>query len=566
MKDVFPEFYREEDFYTRLWHTGIFVPDACTLLRMYQYAPESSKHLFNILLKLGDSGRLWIPYQFAREYHKNLESVIGEIESMYSGAKSELQTSLTFSKSLNKVKNLVVLSGFKVDEADSGRLEELLETEAKKVLNSIDKDLSQFEAEHTARLQDDSLRYKIAKLFEPNLGKRPSRTELEQMYKRAEAKLEWNHPLLSAKNMEKRKPEGFGDFVGWEQIKDWARDPDVTVPVVLVSDDSDWFDDQAEPHPYLIREMHEECGISFFAYKTKDFRKWAEKHLNIPASETVEQEDEVREQYMARQVDIETRRRNRASSRGFGSTPSKYRIAEEMLAHGADKEFIFNWIDRLGYSFGFDMDFDDSILAAQMNAQGASTDFIVHWLHQLIPRLGMMLEPSDSILAAQMNSMGASTDFIVEWLHRMKGSWGMMLEPADSMLAAQMNTQGATTDFIVDWLQHVRRSVGLMIEPYDSILAAQMNALGASFDFTVEWLNLIRGSSGMMLDRADSSLAAQMNSHGADIEFISEWLSNHRSILGMTLNHHDHILAAQMSAHGLTLGTIIESFQNHRNG
>ena len=123
MRDAFPEFYRKQDFYAQLWRKGIFVPDACALLRMYQYAPESSEHLFQILSKLNDDGRLWIPYQFAREYHKNLESVIGSIDSMYSEAKKKLRTSLNFTQSLNKVKNLLILSGFKVSKSDIDRLE-----------------------------------------------------------------------------------------------------------------------------------------------------------------------------------------------------------------------------------------------------------------------------------------------------------------------------------------------------------------------------------------------------------------------------------------------------------
>lgn len=295
MKELFPEYYSELDV-SEIWEQAIFVPDTCVLLNVYDYAPASSKHLLDILSKLAAEGRIWIPYQFAYEYHKNLDAMHGKIEKLYSKAMSDIKSASGVSTEMKKVLELVVKSGFRTDRSDAEALKELINNDTKQVLENIESKLKAFQESHISRLDNDDVRNEIARLFVDRVGDPSSKSELAQYYSIAQSRIGWRIPLIPPSKNIKDKPECFGDYVAWEQIKVWAGRADEKIPIVLISDDNDWYVDNDKPHPYLLREMFVEANVRFHAFATKEFRIGAENHLGIRASQTAKQEDDIREE------------------------------------------------------------------------------------------------------------------------------------------------------------------------------------------------------------------------------------------------------------------------------
>lgn len=82
MRDLFPGYYSMNDVeLNELWGTCIFVFDANTLLNLYRYSKDSRNLLLQIMEHVAD--RIWIPYQIAWEYHKNLGEIIHKQENEY---------------------------------------------------------------------------------------------------------------------------------------------------------------------------------------------------------------------------------------------------------------------------------------------------------------------------------------------------------------------------------------------------------------------------------------------------------------------------------------------------
>ena len=86
MKHEFPESYY--DFET-MWKEAVFVFDANVLLNVYRFSTSASRDLLKIMNRLND--RIWIPYQFAAEYHRNLHTVMDDMDEAYSHKKVELE-------------------------------------------------------------------------------------------------------------------------------------------------------------------------------------------------------------------------------------------------------------------------------------------------------------------------------------------------------------------------------------------------------------------------------------------------------------------------------------------
>ena len=82
MKSKFPEYYEKPDF-KELWKSASFTFDANVLLDLYSLSPKSSDEMLTVLEGLGDRDQIWIPYQFAYEYHKNLKRVRRGVDNDY---------------------------------------------------------------------------------------------------------------------------------------------------------------------------------------------------------------------------------------------------------------------------------------------------------------------------------------------------------------------------------------------------------------------------------------------------------------------------------------------------
>ena len=182
MKELFPEFYDDPDF-KAIWEEAIFVFDACSLVNVYWYAPESSNHFLSILKRLSDEGRLWMPYQFAHEYHRLLPSIRTQIEKDYQPEKKSLGKLCDFGSIIERLKEFKSRSGYSVEAALFEAIEDAFPEELQAATENVVGEFSEFERAHLDRLDNAGLKERVAEIFADACQKNPySRTQSWKKY------------------------------------------------------------------------------------------------------------------------------------------------------------------------------------------------------------------------------------------------------------------------------------------------------------------------------------------------------------------------------------------------
>ena len=286
MKDMFPEYY-EPDF-DELWEQAIFVFDANALLDIFRFSPKASEELIEILEGLKDTNKIWIPHQFAYEYHKDMMSVRKDVKDKR-GRIKKLPDDIK--KELNQ---LSTRAGFKVNETHIKEIDSIFE----KILQ----DLSNFENEYKSRGDGNHLAEKIGQLFADSVGKCDSDPRIKDISSIGKQRFDRKTPPGFK---DANKPEPFGDLIGWFQMIAHAKKE--SKPLILVSNDrrgDDWFLKQngqlkGGPRPELRKEMRNEAVVDFYLYTTEAFMKHAKNYLNSQVSNETIEEIEKHDRYIS---------------------------------------------------------------------------------------------------------------------------------------------------------------------------------------------------------------------------------------------------------------------------
>ena len=282
MKDMFPGYYRPtEDEFRQLWNDAIFVFDANVLLDIYRFSPNTSKELVGIIEKLGD--RIWLPYQFAYEYHEHLMSIHDDIPSEFGAWKDELD--MLSQKVQSHLRSFQNRTQFDIDD---------LLDKVKSFFEELSDDLGNLSQKQVQKLIEDDLSNSIASLFDGKVGQEYSEVVLENKYQLGKHRYARNLPP-GYKDKTKGEPQCYGDLIGWFQIIDYAKQKNL--PIIMVSGDSrsdDWFykvkGKIRGPRPELIKEMRDEAGVDFYLYQTSQFIRRAKDYLDSQVSdETVDE-------------------------------------------------------------------------------------------------------------------------------------------------------------------------------------------------------------------------------------------------------------------------------------
>ena len=288
MKD-FKGYYRPD--FNKLWDEATFVIDTNVLLNLYRSSQKASDELFDILKDLKGKDRLWMPYQFAYEYHKNLMNIHDKIEEEYNKHEKELEElgkkqCDALAETLNRFKKR---HGFEIESHTA---------KAKEVFEEIFQDFKTFGEDHKCRLcKEPLLENKIAQLIDGIYGEdypAPRKAEI--------CRQDEEHGLVSSKD-KANKSDPCGDLIGRRQIIDYAKEN--KKPVILITDDKDWFykykNKTKGPCPDLVQEMYDKAGVSFYSYKTSQFTKYARDYLDSQVSDETIAEIENRDRYITQQ-------------------------------------------------------------------------------------------------------------------------------------------------------------------------------------------------------------------------------------------------------------------------
>ena len=188
MRKRFPEYFNKPDIkkIKKMWKTAIFVPDTNVLLDIFRFPPESSEGLLKILKHLKDQDRLWIPYQFAHEYLKELPRIKYDIRE---DNKKRMKVLNQWSKNVvDKLNEFDDLTDYELGEKIAN---------IKSIFKAITEGLREHGKKHEERLED--LKGEIDKLFADRIGAPYNDQKLAEIYGEGE----WRYKL--------RRPPGFKD-------------------------------------------------------------------------------------------------------------------------------------------------------------------------------------------------------------------------------------------------------------------------------------------------------------------------------------------------------------------
>ncbi|WP_437740641.1 PIN domain-containing protein [Sorangium sp. So ce302] len=283
MKKLFPGSYplKDEDFKV-LWSEGMFVFDTNMLLNVYRYSEEARKEFLDLLSSPEVAPRIWIPYQVACEYHRNLDEV------RYEQVRKCID-----------IKHQVEKWGQSSRAGDHRTRAEQLSALVNKFVEEADKDYR-----HPDR---EALIERIAGLFEGKVGPDWDQERLKKVYKQGEERYKDEIPPGFKDRQQKKGDEKYGDLVIWFQIIEEAKSR--KKPVILVTDDvkEDWWlridGKTVGPLPALRNELHKEAEVILHMYSGDRFLEQARKMLHHPVrEETVKEVRQVRQDQEKQQV------------------------------------------------------------------------------------------------------------------------------------------------------------------------------------------------------------------------------------------------------------------------
>lgn len=291
-RDLFCGYYlpSEEEF-NELFEKAVFILDTNELLNLYRYSQDVGKEFLEVLRKLDN--RLWIPYQVAFEFQKNLFSVIQEEKEKFNNLNKDFQEiQLNIKEKLKKYPSI--------------NSDELL-VKFGQLFDPYLESIKEFNQDKYNSLTDE-----INNLFSGKIGNPfVEQKQLDEIYKEGESRYMNSHPP-GFKDSKKSKEipyihnglimkRQYGDLIVWKQILAKISESKITHVVFVTSDGKeDWWRIEhgktISPRPELIEEAIKSGAKSFYMYSSKNFLKFAKEYLGITVEEeSIRQVEGVKE-------------------------------------------------------------------------------------------------------------------------------------------------------------------------------------------------------------------------------------------------------------------------------
>lgn len=315
MKEKFIGFIGYKDTELKdLWENAVFVVDTNILINFYKYtSKESTKSLLDILKKLKENNKLWIPHQVALEYFFNYESNMYKQQEGFKFLGSEL-TKLTdnANKIMSKVKSqhpYITTDKFQF------------------FINNLEESNMQLEAQITQELEGlpdvQTIHDDLLGLLDGIIGEPYDQKRIDDIEKNGKSRYEQKIPPgfedIKKQNKNEYRTYGefryqqlYGDLIVWNQIIDRGKEEGKATSIIFITEDrkGDWWelDNQnriKRPQPQLLQEFLNTTQKNFNMYRTERFVELAKRFLNADltdeqvksVTEDVENIRRVEEQY-----------------------------------------------------------------------------------------------------------------------------------------------------------------------------------------------------------------------------------------------------------------------------
>jgi hypothetical protein len=225
--------------------------------------------------------RLWIPYQVACEYHKELFSVISIQIKKYEESANTIKT---IRERMAEKRNHPFLPDDLSDKAMK------LFTELESFFMEQQKNLQNI-------VMEKSIKEDLGDLLEGKVGDSLSSKELEDIYSEGANRYASKIPPGYMDEKSKQGNDIYGDLVIWKEIQ--KKSIESKCDVIIVTDDvkEDWFMEfkgkKCGPHPYLIKEFKDNTNQNVYIYTLDGFLALSDR-LKFDVKDETKQEIENR--------------------------------------------------------------------------------------------------------------------------------------------------------------------------------------------------------------------------------------------------------------------------------
>lgn len=259
MKSLFPGYYRPtDDEFNALWAEAIFSFDTNVLLNLYRLDQGTAHRFLAAFRSL--AGRVWLPYQVAKEFVANRVEVIRSQLDVYQAIRDDLKRHADQFKATYSRHPFIPVA--------------TLHAHFDAFVKKVGAELELAEKAHADTTHDDPVSRELDAIFGGSVGDRPTDDEHDRAVKECERRFAKGLPP-GEKDKKKGEERQYGDALLWLQLVENAKK--TKKPVVLVTDDAktDWWLElhgkKIGPRPELAQEMHEKAGVAFYLYRSSQF-------------------------------------------------------------------------------------------------------------------------------------------------------------------------------------------------------------------------------------------------------------------------------------------------------
>jgi hypothetical protein len=308
-------FQPPEELLKQAWDTGVFSFDASVLLNIYGYSDDTRNKLVNLITR--NANRVRLPYQYAFEYARRRSRVIARQVKQYLNAEENL-------RSLN-------------NRVSQKTEHPYLSPASLEACEAVLKDLQNRRRTIESLMGADPYADAMLAVFDGKIGTLPTTETLAQLYQRGAERYASKVPP-GYSDAKKPLPDCYGDYVGWCQLMDIARESKHHVIFVIDDVKEDWWEMEGErtvgPRSALCDEFFKETGHHVFMYSSENFLRTANERqaADIPTEVIREVAERLADQRLAerdppdKQIDtnkLETSEKENAASDAVDSADAK---------------------------------------------------------------------------------------------------------------------------------------------------------------------------------------------------------------------------------------------------
>ncbi len=278
MKNKFQEYLipTEKEF-NKLKKEAVFIFDTNVLLNLYRYSKDISNKYLQVMKKLKNENRIWLPYQVGYEFYENRQDVILTNKNFYD-------------KLLEKIKRFK--QGI-YDECKRHPFLEISEDNKKldKNFTNIIEYIEKTKWEHPVLNNKETIDKEIIDIFDGCIWEPYSEKDLENI------ELEWEKRYRENKapwfKDKKKDKNPYWDYILRRQIIDYTKKEDRKKPIIFISwdkkEDRRLIQDGEKimPLPELRKEIFDKSWINFRIRTPELFIKKFDKTITDEEKEEI---------------------------------------------------------------------------------------------------------------------------------------------------------------------------------------------------------------------------------------------------------------------------------------